>query len=212
MNEQQSGPKTRGKLLHWPLLYDLEVRLLFFGKEDRFRQGLLDLALVQSGNSVLDMGCGTGTLALAAERRAGPGGRICGIDASPQMIKRARKKASRSGSKAEFRIMPAEKLLYPDGTFDVVLGTLMLHHLPEDERLACLREAFRVLKKGGRLLAVDFMTTGERKTGLHGLFGHHHQSLDPSRTVQSLKEIGFGGIQTGETGSFDLHYLRASKE
>ncbi len=107
--------------------------------------------------------------------------------------------------------MPAEKLLYPDGSFDVVLATLMLHHLPEDVRLACLREAFRVLKKGGRLLAVDFITTTERKKSLHDLL-ERHGSLEMDWAVRSLKEIGFGGIETGETGFFKLNFLRASKK
>jgi ubiquinone/menaquinone biosynthesis C-methylase UbiE len=205
----QTEPNTHGKVLHWPFLYDVLLRVLFFGNEDRFRQRILDLALLQPGNSVLDIGCGTGTLVLAAERRVGSGGRICGIDASRQMIGRATTKAARAGSTAEFRIAPAETLPFPDGTFDVVLSTLMLHHLPEGVRIACLHEALRVLKKGGRLLAVDFAGTAGRKKGPHGLFGRH-QSLDLDQLVQSLKEIGFGPIETGETGFFNLRYFRAS--
>jgi ubiquinone/menaquinone biosynthesis C-methylase UbiE len=205
----KTEPNTHGKVLHWPFLYDISLRVLFFGKEDRFRQRILDLALLQPGNSVLDIGCGTGTLVLAAERRAGSGGRICGIDASRQMIGRATTKASKAGSNAEFRIAPAETLPFPDGIFDVVLSTLMLHHLPDNVRIACLREVLRVLKKGGRLLAVDFAGAAGRKKGPHGLFGRH-QSLDLDQLVQLLKEIGFDRIETGETGFFNLRYLLAA--
>ena len=84
----------------------------------------------------------------------------------------------------------------------------MLHHLPEDVRLACLREALRVLKKGGHLLAVDFVAIGRKKT-FHGLFGRH-QSLDLDQLVQSLKETGFGPIETGEIGFLNLRYIRAA--
>ncbi len=130
-----SSPSTRGKVLHWPFLYDLFVRLLFLGKEDAFRQKILDLALLSPGDSVLDMGCGTGTLALAARERVGSNGRVCGIDASPQMIRRATQKVLRAGANIEFQVAPAESLPFPDATFDAVLGTLMLHHLPDDIRL-----------------------------------------------------------------------------
>lgn len=200
-------PNTQGKVLHWAFLYDVLAHVLFFDKEDRFRQRILDLARLRPGDPLLDIGCGTGTLALAARRRAGSEGRICGIDASPQMIMRATKKARQADANIEFRMAPAEALPFPDATFDVVLSTLMLHHLPDDILVRCLREALRVLKKGGCLLAVDFGGTPRKKSFLRRL-GHHH-SFNLHRVVPSLKEIGFDGIETGEIGYFNLHYLRA---
>src|SRR5581483_2587425 len=87
------APSTSGIVLHSPLLYDLTVWLAFFGKEHRFREKVLQLARISRGESVLDVGCGTGTLAIAAKRRVGPAGSVCGVDASPEMLARAEKKA-----------------------------------------------------------------------------------------------------------------------
>src|SRR5579863_4886711 len=74
-------PRTSGIVLHSPVLYDLTVWLAFFGKEQAFRDKVLDIARLAIGESVLDVGCGTGTLAIAAKRRVGPNGAVHGVDA-----------------------------------------------------------------------------------------------------------------------------------
>ena len=117
---RKSPPVTKGKVLRRPFIYDVGTWILTFGKEERFRQKILDLADLRPGDSVLDIGCGTGTLALAAWKRVGSRDRIFGIDASPQMIMRADRKAHKAGADVEFRAAPAEALPFPDKTFDVV--------------------------------------------------------------------------------------------
>ena len=67
------------------------------GREQAFRQRIADLARLQPGEIVLDVGCGTGTLAMVARQRVGEIGRVAGIDPSPQMIARASRKAVRRG-------------------------------------------------------------------------------------------------------------------
>jgi SAM-dependent methyltransferase len=69
---KDQAPRTSGIVLHSPFLYDFTVWLAFFGKEQAFRGKVLDLARLAAGESVLDAGCGTGTLAIAAKRRVGP--------------------------------------------------------------------------------------------------------------------------------------------
>jgi ubiquinone/menaquinone biosynthesis C-methylase UbiE len=76
-----------------------------------------------SGESVLDVGCGTGSLAIAARRRLGTDGKVFGIDASPEMIARATSKVARAGISVSFRVAVAEALPFPDAQFDVVLST-----------------------------------------------------------------------------------------
>ncbi len=104
---------------------------------------------------MLDVGCGTGTLALEARERVGITGRVCGIDPSRQMIAYARRKAAGRSLSVDFQLGVVEHLAFPDRSFDVVLCTWMIHHLPTDDKRQGLAEMARVLKPGGRLLLVD---------------------------------------------------------
>src|SRR5262245_34868258 len=154
---QNSTPATTGLVLHGAArYYDLMAWLLMFGREGAFREKVIDRARLNPGESVLDVGCGTGTLAIAAKRRVGSMGKVYGIDASLEMISRASKKARRAGLEIVFKNEVVEALPFPDAHFDAVLSTLMLHHLPLKTRKQCAHEMRRVLKPGGRALAVDF--------------------------------------------------------
>jgi ubiquinone/menaquinone biosynthesis C-methylase UbiE len=115
---------------------------------------LRDIALrmmpARPGARVLDVGCGTGTQ-LARYLEAGCV--VSGIDASDAMLERAR---SRLGADADLRHGSAESLPYADGTFDLVLASLMLHELTADARDAVVREMVRVVAPSGRLLITEF--------------------------------------------------------
>src|SRR6185369_6374996 len=137
---------TRNGVVHWAAQYDLLVKLATLGREGWMRERMLDLSRVGRDESVLDVGCGTGTLAIAAKRRVGDAGKVDGIDASPEMIERARKKAKRAHSGAVFRVALAESLPFDTASFDVVLSTVMLHHLRRDVRARAVQEMRRVLK------------------------------------------------------------------
>src|SRR5215212_10881478 len=98
MTQQAPTPATKGLVLHsHARYYDLLAWTLTLGRERAFRDRLLEVARVQSGEAVLDVGCGTGTLAIAAKRRVGAAGSVHGIDASPEMIARAERKAAKAG-------------------------------------------------------------------------------------------------------------------
>jgi len=87
---------------------------------------------------------------------AGPAGETCGIDPAPEMVELARRKAAQAGVTVRFEVGVIEALPYPPDHFDVVLSSLMLHHLPDELKRRGLAEIHRVLKPAGRLLAVDF--------------------------------------------------------
>ena len=151
-----AAPETKGLVMHSEArYYDLLAWLLTLGRERAFRERLVEIARLAPGERVLDVGCGTGALAIAARRRVGPTGTVHGIDASPEMIARATRKSERAGTGVSFRTGVAEALPFPDAHFDVVLGTLMLHHLPRAAREQCVREMRRVLKPGGKLLFAE---------------------------------------------------------
>ena len=168
--DQQTAPRTHGLVLHWAARYDLLAWLLTRGKERELREAIIRLAGLETGNDILDIGCGTGTLAITATRHVGMTGRVTGIDASPSMIARATRKAGKAGARATFQVALAENLPFPDRRFDVVFSTLMLHHLPRKTRQQCASEIKRVLRVGGRVVAVDFGRAKRR-----GLLAHFHQ-------------------------------------
>jgi len=137
-----------------PRRYDLGIRLLSLGRIGRVHARIAEQ--VRAGERVLDIGCGTGSLALRCGERAA---RVTGIDISPQMLDVAREKVEAAGlqGQVELREMSAVDLdeAFPDGSFDVVVSSLVFSELSEDEQGFVLRECRRLLRDGGRLLIAD---------------------------------------------------------
>jgi ubiquinone/menaquinone biosynthesis C-methylase UbiE len=202
-----TAPSTTGRVLHWAAGYDLLVWLFTHRSDRAFREQLVALAHLVPGESVLDIGCGTGTLAIVAKRQVGATGRVFGIDASPAMIARATAKAARAGTDVSFKTAVVEALPFSDGQFDVVLSTLMLHHLPHKLRQQCAREIRRVLNRQGRVLVVDFGQP-QPKSGLLAHF-HRHGYVDPREIVALLGEAGLRCVDSGSVGISSLQYALA---
>ena len=190
---------TAGRVLHWARSYDALVWVLTLGNEGRFRQRLAELARLEAGQSVLDVGCGTGALAIAAKGFVGAGGQVAGVDPSPEMVARATRKAARAGVEARFDVGTIEALPFPDATFDTVLSSLMLHHLTHDARQEGIGEITRVLKQGGRFLAVDIGGTGGMKHGPFLRMGNH-ADFDLDTVAPALEAAGLRIVDRGEVG------------
>jgi ubiquinone/menaquinone biosynthesis C-methylase UbiE len=202
------APRTAGAVLHSAARYDLLVWLLTLGRERVFREKILRLARLQPGEAVLDVGCGTGTLAIAAKRQVGPAGIVYGIDASAEMLARAENKARKTGVDIVLKNGMAQTLPFPDAEFDVVLATIMLHHLPRKARQQSAAEMRRVLRPSGRVLAVDFgLAARERK----GPFAHfnRHGYLKLRDIIGLLSEAGLNNVESGAVGFRDLQFVLA---
>jgi ubiquinone/menaquinone biosynthesis C-methylase UbiE len=194
-----SAKETKGLILNMGWRYDLMVWFvdifLLRGQLRELRLRTANLARIQPGEQVLDVGCGTGTLAMEVQQRVGATGRVVGVDPGPQQIARARSKAARRNLPIDFQIGVIEQLAFPDQTFDVVLSTLMMHHLPADLKRQGLAEIARVLKPGGRLVIADFKRKEERQ-GPAVRF--HAGGSDIQELAALLNEAGFEHLETEE--------------
>ena len=168
-----NAPKTAGATITWwAPLYDACTGLASFGMSAGVRKATLKAARLKPGEAVLDVGCGTGDLTLRAARKVGAEGRTAGIDASPNMIKIATRKAAKKGRDVDFRLAAIEDLPFADGEFDAALSSFMVHHLPDDLKVRGLAEVRRVLMPGGRLVVVDLKPGGGIVGFISRLVGH----------------------------------------
>lgn len=193
-----------GHVLHGARGYDVMTWVFLLGREGAFRERVLDLAQLAPDEVVLDVGCGTGTLAIRAKRRVGDSGRVHGIDPSPEMIARAQKKARRAGVEVTFATEAVQRLPFADATFDVVLSTVMMHHLSRPDREEGARQIRRVLKPGGRVVVVDFGKPARRR---RGVLGHLqvHGGVDSDQIAQLLADAGLEVVEARDLGLRNLH-------
>jgi ubiquinone/menaquinone biosynthesis C-methylase UbiE len=204
---------AEGAIIRRGRLYDLFVTVLTLGRERWFREAILTRAGLSAGERVLDVGCGTGTLAMGIKKKVGREGVVRGVDASPEMVALAREKTSAEGLEVDYHVAPAQSLPFEDSTFDAVLCTMVMHHLPREQRANAVAEMFRVLDPGGRLLIVDLSREGGvlARINLIALL-HGQRSLDTTREAEGLiRNRGFGDITAGKLGFRTLGYVFGRK-
>lgn len=176
-------------------LYDPVLRWLM--REQAFKRRLLEQANIQPGNRVLDLGCGTATLALLAKQRE-PRANVSAVDGDPKVLAIARRKVERSGLSIKLDEALVSQLPYPDASFDRVLSSLVFHHLTRAEKMLALGEVRRVLGKDGTFHLVDFgPSLGWVSRVIARLMGRGERIRDnlEGRLGELIRSAGFAFVQ-----------------
>lgn len=188
-------------------LYDPFTRLLGV---HRIHRRLVVQAAVEPGHRVLEVGCGTGNLALRVQRMH-PDADVVGLDPDPLALERAERKAGRAGRPMRWDRGTAGELPYPDESVDRVLSSLMFHHLDEAEKGRMLTEVRRVLRPGGQLHLVDF---GGHHGGLVGRWVHRSEHLRANvgeGIPDRMRAAGLADVRTAGQGRLGVTYYRAGR-
>jgi len=187
----------------------------FVVRDVRYKTMLIEQANIQPGHHVLDLGCGTGTLAIMT-KQAQPSADVAGLDADPDMLKVANYKKNQAKLDVKFDAGFTNNLPYPNGSFDRVLSSIMIHHLKTPDKEKTAREIFRVLKPGGQLHIIDF---GKPVTWYGKLLGpslHRFEEANDNIDGKLPEIFGAPGLKTEIVGHFwtffgDLAFLKGKK-
>jgi ubiquinone/menaquinone biosynthesis C-methylase UbiE len=195
-------------------LYDPVLRFVL--REGALKGRLLEQAAIRPGQRVLDLGCGTGTLAVMI-KRACPEARVVGLDGDPKALAIARRKAARAGVEIAFDQGFADALPYLEASFDRVLSSLVFHHLGRETKRRSLAEILRVLAPGGSFHLLDFgrpVAWWERALCPLVLRSSEQRDNVAGRLAHLLGEAGFCDVEElGHRGAIvsSFWYYRAAR-
>jgi arsenite methyltransferase len=175
------------------------------------------IAFLQLGEVVLDLGSGGGFDCFLAARAVGEQGFIIGVDMTAEMITKSRRNAEQAGiNNVDFRLGELENLPVADGVIDVIISNCVINLSPEKDRV--FREAFRVLKPGGRLAISDVVATAELPEVLKNNMAFHNGCIAGASTIQALEamlqQAGFENIRVmpkDESRTFIRNWMPGSK-
>ena len=174
----------------------------------------LQFAGVEPGHVVVDIGSGAGIDCLLAAQKVGPRGRVIGIDMTPVMIQKARENARRAGAaNVEFRLGDAESMPVEDGVADWIISNCVINLSPDKPRV--FREAYRVLRPGGRLSISDIMVE-ELPEALRQSAALYSScvagAIPEAQYLDGIRQAGFSDVKVTERVMYDRDQMLALLE
>lgn len=165
------------------------------------------LASLQEGETVLDLGSGAGFDCFLAAGRVGKTGRVIGVDMTPEMVERAAENARKDGfANVEFRLGDIEQLPVADGSVDVIISNCVINLAPDKGRV--FREAFRVLKPGGRLMVSDIVLArplpAALKNSVAAYVGCVAGASLKEDYLEALRQAGFEDVTVQDEAPFPV--------
>ncbi|MEE9495090.1 MAG: arsenite methyltransferase [Desulfobacterales bacterium] len=156
------------------------------------------LASLKSGETVVDLGAGGGFDCFLAAKQVGETGQVIGVDMTPDMLSKARSNAGKMGTKnVEFRLGEIEHLPVADNTADIIMSNCVINLSPD--KLKVYREAFRILKPGGRLAISDIVATAPLPADIQQNLALVSACVGGAATIDDttrmLQDAGFGSIK-----------------
>jgi arsenite methyltransferase len=168
------------------------------------------LAGIQPGQTVLDIGSGAGIDVLLAARKVGPQGHVIGLDMTPEMIEAARKNAAEAGAtNVEFRLGDAEEMPVDSGAVDWIISNCVINLAPDKAKV--FREAYRVLRPGGRILVSDLVTHDLPENVRRSLEAWAFcvaGALEEGDYLDAIREAGFSDVQVVARIDYDTETIR----
>ncbi|MCA9935384.1 MAG: arsenite methyltransferase [Ardenticatenaceae bacterium] len=170
----------------------------------------ITLAGLQAGQTVLDLGAGGGIDCFMAARQVGPSGYVIGVDMTPSMIEKANRNKEKVGlSNVEFRRGFIENMPVDDDSVDVIISNCVINLSPD--KTAVFREAFRVLKPGGRIAVSDMVTQGnftpQQRADMAAWTGCITGAEDVADYVAAIRAAGFGQISVRDKATPDAELV-----
>jgi len=172
------------------------------------------LANLKEGEIVLDLGSGGGIDVFFASKKVGPNGKIIGVDMTEKMIKKSRETAKKYGYKnVEFRLGEIENLPIEDNSVDVIISNCVINLSPDKKKV--FREAYRVLKSGGRIMISDLVTEGELpeevKKSFDAWAGCIAGALEKNDYLEKIRKAGFKNVRIVSESSYDIDVSKELK-
>ena len=168
------------------------------------------LASLQEGDTVVDLGSGAGFDCFLAASRVGKEGKVIGVDMTPEMIDKARENAKKGNyENVEFRLGEIENIPAADNSIDVVISNCVINLSPDKRRV--FKEAFRVLKPGGRLMVSDIVLTKGLpdfiKNSVEAYIGCISGAIMKKEYIEAIREAGFREVKVIDKTSFPIESM-----